>query len=92
MTTAAARALHTSGRWMGSECGGMISLCLCVSAPFVLDCVGEVYYMVLVCSFCDVVLQTELYSSTATHSSTVGKWCELKYIVITQHSRYISSN
>lgn len=27
------------------------------------ECVGEVYYMDFECSFCDVVLQTELYST-----------------------------
>lgn len=53
---------------MGRVCGGMISLCVCVSVPFVFECVGEGYYMVLVCSFCDVVLQTGL-CSTCTHSS-----------------------
>ncbi len=57
---------------MGRACGGTISLCVCVSVPFVFECVGEVYYMVLVCSFCDVVLQAGLYS-TCTHSCTEGK-------------------
>lgn len=64
MATAAARAERTSGRWMGSACGGTISLCVCLSVPFVFECVGEVYYMVLECSFCDVVLQTGLYSTS----------------------------
>lgn len=62
--------------WGVCACGGTISLCVCVrvSVPFVFECVGEVYYMVLESSFCDVVLQTGLYS-TCTHSSTESNRC-----------------
>lgn len=49
----------------------LVFVCVCVSVPFVFECVGEVYYMVLECSFCEVVLQTGLYS-TCTHCSTEG--------------------
>lgn len=51
-----------------------VCVCVCVSVPFVFECVGEVYYMVLESSFCDVVLQTGLYS-TCTHSSTESNRC-----------------
>lgn len=37
------------------------------------ECVGEVYYVVLECSFCDEVLKTGLYS-TCTHLSAEGEW------------------
>lgn len=41
----------------------LVFRCVCVSVPFVFECVGEVYYMVLDCSFYDVVLQTRLCST-----------------------------